>query len=528
MTASTISAGVPAPPINRTMITVSVMLATIMTQLDTTIANVALPHMAGSVSASADQITWVLTSYIVAAAIMTPTSGWFAARLGNKRVFVVAIIGFTVASALCGIAQSLGQIVVFRVLQGMFGAAMMPLTQAVIYDIYPVEERGQAMSIWAVGSMVSPVAGPVLGGWLTEDFSWRWVFYINLPLGILALLGVLTFLSDDKHKTPPKFDAMGFALLGLGVAALQLCLDRGQGRGWFDSTEIVIEAAVAAVALLLFLIHTLTAERSFVPLALFKDRNFVGSTVLGFIVGMLVFSVLALLPSLMQNLMGYPVVTSGIVSAPRGVGSVLAMFFAGRYSNRFDPRMMMLIGLILLSIGFFEMSGFSLDMDSSFLVITGFIQGLGMGLIFMPMSLLVFTTLQPSLRADGAGVNALIRNLGNSIGISLMEVMYTRNSAAVHARLSEPIRADNPIMQSSGQILSLASPQGVAGLVGEVSRQASMVAYIDVFRLMAIITLVIAPLVLCVRSPLSIRTEPSAMVESGARACQATLNAPAG
>ena len=239
---------VERPP-NRTMVLISIMLAMIMTVLDQTIANVALPHMAGSVSASADQITWVLTSYIIAAAIMTPTTGWLAGRFGRKRVFLISIVGFTVASALCGAAQNLDQIVIFRVLQGAFGAAMPPLSQAVMLDTYPLEERGPVMAIWSMGIMVAPIAGPVLGGWLTDNFSWRWVFYINVPVGVLSFLGVSTFLQDQRLGQKLRFDIMGFALLSIMLAAFQLCLDRGQDNDWFHSREIVTEAIVALAPL---------------------------------------------------------------------------------------------------------------------------------------------------------------------------------------------------------------------------------------------------------------------------------------
>jgi MFS transporter, DHA2 family, multidrug resistance protein len=295
---------------------------------------------------------------------------------------------------------------------------------------------------------------------------------------------------------------------------LQICLDRGQSKGWFDSTEIVIEAAVAATSFLMFLIHSATAESPFIPLALFKDRNFVGAAMLGFFTGMMVFSVLALLPSLMQNLMGYPVVTSGIITAPRGIGIVLAMAVAGQLANRVDPRALILLGLVMLSFAFFQMSQFSLQMDYRLLLFTGFIQGIASGLIFLPMSVLVFATLNPALRPDGAGAYALIRNIGNSMGISIMEAMFTRNSAVVHARLAEPIRPDNPVLQASQEVASLATPQGMAGIVGEVSRQAAMVAYVDVFRLMCVLTLFLAPVVLLARTPKSaVKSEEPMMVE---------------
>jgi DHA2 family multidrug resistance protein len=485
------------------MITVSVMLATIMTVLDSTIANVALPHMAGSMSASADQITWVLTSYIVATAIMTPVTGWLAGRLGVKRVFVIAIAGFTVASALCGAAQSLEQIVLFRLLQGAFGAAMMPLSQSVMLDTYPPEERGPAMAIWGMGVTVAPILGPVLGGWLTDDFSWRWVFYINLPIGAVALAGVLTFIPSDRNLVKRRFDLIGFTLLSFALAGFQLFLDRGQNNDWFASPETLIEASVTVVALILFIIHTVTTtDRPFLPPALLKDRNFVTASLMNLALGLLVFSVLAILPPMLENLMNYPVITTGIVTAPRGVGSMISMILVGRLVGRVDTRILITSGLILFAFSFFKMSQFSLGMDSTEVATTGLLQGLGTGLVFMPMTVLAFATLNPDLRADGTGVFALLRNVGNSAGISVLQAVLTRTTQVVHSRLVQPLTMDNPMARAPYLTTpySLTNSTGISALDGEVTRQASMVAYIDVYHLMFIASLALIPLVLVMKS----------------------------
>jgi DHA2 family multidrug resistance protein len=487
---------VEKPP-NRTMVLISIMLAMIMTVLDQTIANVALPHMAGSVSASADQITWVLTSYIIAAAIMTPTTGWLAGRFGRKRVFLVSIVGFTLASALCGAAQNLDQIVIFRVLQGAFGAAMPPLSQAVMLDTYPLEERGPVMAIWSMGIMIAPIAGPVLGGWLTDNFSWRWVFYINVPIGVLSFLGVSTFLQDHKFEQKLRFDIMGFALLSIMLAAFQLCLDRGQDNDWFHSREIVTEAIVAGLALYLFVIHTATTtKRPFVPVELLEDRNFVTATGLGLVVGLLVFSVLALLPPMTQTLLGYPVLTAGLVQVPRGIGSLISMFIAGRLVGRVDTRFLMIVGLALFAASFFGMSHFDLQMDSFPLVWTGFVQGLGMGFIFLPLTTLAFATLAPHLRGDGTGVFTLVRNLGNAAGISVMEAVFAQQSQVAHAGLTQNLTPGNPV---AAPLLN--GQTNLESLNDQVTQQASMVAYIDVFHFMFLTTLAAIPLVLLLRKP---------------------------
>ena len=488
---------------NRGLITASIMLATVMNSLDTTIANVALPHMAGSVSASADQITWVLTSYIVAAAIMTPMTGWLAGRFGRKQVFMISIIGFTVASALCGAAQSLGQIVGFRLLQGLFGAALIPLSQAVLMDIYPAEQQGPAMAMWGMAAILGPIVGPALGGWLTEDFSWRWVFYINLPLGALAFAGVSSFIHDHKHEEKIPFDFAGFVLLSVAIGSFQLFLDRGDDRAWFESSEIWIEASLAVLALGLFAFHTATAERPFLPRAMLRDTNFITATVFGFFIGILLFSTLALLPPMMETLMGYPVVTTGLVTAPRGVGSLISMFLVGQLIRRVDPRLIILAGLIISAGALFGMTRFSLQMDKSLFIWTGLFQGVGIGLIFVPLTTLAFATLSPGLRADGAGVFTLVRNLGSSAGISIMQALHTSNTQILHSVMVEHLRPDNPLARSPWLMapFSLTNPSGVALLTSEVERQASMIAYIDDFRLMLFVALALAPALLLMRRP---------------------------
>jgi MFS transporter, DHA2 family, multidrug resistance protein len=502
MTAQTAPHLLDQPAPNRPMMMISIMGAMIMTVLDQTIANVALPHMAGSVSASADQITWVLTSYIIAAAIMTPTTSWLASRFGRKQVFLVSIIGFTAASAACGAAQNLDQIVIFRVLQGGCGAAMAPLSQAVMLDAYPYEERGPIMAIWGMGIMIAPICGPILGGWLTDNFTWRWVFYINLPVGVFAAIGVWTFLHEEDRGHRVRFDIMGFALLSLMLGAFQLCLDRGQNKDWFQSPEIVVEAGLAGLALVLFVIHSLTTDDPFLPLDLLKDRNFTAATVLGLAVGLLVFSVLALLPTMTQTLLGYPVMTAGMVAAPRGIGSLISMAVAGRLVGRVDARILIIGGLLLFAASFLGMSTFDLQMDSWAIVWTGVVQGLGTGLVFTPMSVLAFATLAPNLRTYGTGVFTLVRNLGNSAGISIMEATFVSNTQVVHARLAGGISPENPnAVAALGGASAMSSPVTMAGLNGQVTAQASMVSYIDVFHLMFLTTLAAIPLVLLLRKP---------------------------
>ena len=493
-------APVPAP-VNRNMITLVVMLAAIMTMLDSTIANVALPHMAGSMSASAEQINWVLTSYIIAAAIMTPVTGWFAGRFGVKHTFLIAIIGFTLASALCGAAQNLAEIVLFRVAQGMFGAGMMPLSQAVMLDTYPVKERGQAMAIWGMGVTVGPILGPVLGGWLTDDFSWRWVFYINLPIGALCVAGVAAFLPANRPTHSRPLDWVGFLMLAVALAAFQLMLDRGQQNDWFSSGETVAEGVVAACALWMFVVHTVTKRPSFLPLALLRDRNFVTATLVNLSLGVLVFPVMAILPPMLETLMGYPVLETGLVTAPRGLGSIVSMFVVGRIINRVDPRVLIITGLGIYALSFRAMSHFALNMDWHAVATTGFVQGLGTGMVFTPVTVLAFGTLNPSLRPDATGFFALLRSVGNSAGISLLQATYTRLVQTVHNGLIGRLTPDNPMLRTPEMAgsMSLSTQAGMMSLNAEATRQASMVAYVDLYQLLFLGAVGVMPLILFLR-----------------------------
>ena len=494
-------AGAPA------LITVSVMLATIMQALDTTIANVALPHMQGSLSATQDQISWVLTSYIVAAAIMTPTSGFLSARLGRKRLFVWSITGFTIASILCGVATSLTEMVVFRLLQGVFGAALVPLSQSVLLDTYPREKHGSAMAMWGVGVMVGPILGPTLGGYLTEFYDWRWVFLINLPFGILALLGILAFVPETKRDRERPIDWFGFALFGIAIGALQMMLDRGELKDWFSSPEIVVEAVLAGLCFYMFLVQMTTHPRPFLSPRLFRDRNFVTGLFLIFMVGIVLLATMALLPPFLQNLKGYPVITVGFALAPRGIGTMVAMLIVGRLVNKLDPRLLMLTGLGMTALSLHQMAGFNLDTDVWALTWTGVLQGFGLGFIFVPLSAVTFSTLEPALRTEATGLFSLLRNLGSSIGISAVIMLLSRNTQINHASLSEHVTPFDPAWRAMlPDAWSLDTASGLAALNGEVTRQAATLAYLTDFQLMMWVTLLAIPLIFLLRRP---RREPA-------------------
>lgn len=495
---------VSAPAVaHRGFITLSVMLATIMQALDTTIANVALPHMQGSMGATQDQIAWVLTSYIVAAAIFMPLTGFLAARFGRKRIFIWSVIGFTVTSMLCGAAQSLPEIVVFRLLQGVFGASLVPLSQSVLLDTFPREQHGKAMAMWGVGVMVGPILGPTLGGWLTEYYNWRWVFYINLPFGLLAWLGLVTYIQETPIDRARRFDLLGFAMLGLGLGMLQMMLDRGETLDWFANPEIVAEAILAGLFLYLFVAHMFTHPAPFIEPGLFHDRNFSIGLLFIFVVGVILLATMALLPPYLQYLMNYPVIDVGLVLAPRGIGTMIAMITVGRLSGRVDPRYMIFAGLVIVSVSLWEMTHFSLDVTRWDIVQTGITQGLGLGFIFVPLSTITFATLAPHFRNEGTALFSLMRNLGSSIGISVVISFLSQHTQTNHAALAAYLTPFSLPLQAAVEsgAYALATPGGLARLNGEVTRQAASLAYLQDFRFMMWITLAAIPLVLLLRAP---------------------------
>lgn len=490
------SANTTAEVSNRGAITACVILATLMQALDSTIANVALPYMQGSLAASQDQIDWVLTSYIAVAAIMTPPAGYFTARFGLKRVFLISVIGFTVASMLCGMANSLTQIVLFRALQGAFGAALVPLSQSVLVTVYPRERHGFAMALFGMGVMVGPVLGPVLGGWLTESYSWRYVFYINLPIGLLCLLGMIAYLPDSAPKPGERLDWFGFGTLSIAIGAMQILLDRGETKDWFASGEIVIEAVVSCSAFYLFLAHTFTTKRPFVLPRLFRDRNLVAGTLFIAIVGLTYYASMALQPPYFQGLMNYPVVTSGLVMGPRGVGSMVAMLFVGRLMGRLDTRVLIAFGLGLTAWSFYAMTGWTPAVSATQIVVVTVIQGVGLGFLFVPLSAVALATLSAEDRTSGAGIFNLSRNIGSSIGISVVNALITQNTQINHAQLSRYITPANRALESRA-VAHFWNPMtagGRAALDATITLQAQIIAYIDDYKLLLWATLAAIPL----------------------------------
>ena len=484
------------------VITFAIMLATVMQVLDTTIVNVALPYMQGGLSATRDEISWVLTSYIVAAAVMTPVTGWISARFGRKRVFLWSVVVFTVMSMMCGLAESLSEMVAFRLMQGVAGAALVPLSQAILLDTYPRERHGQAMALWGVGIMIGPILGPTLGGYLTEYVDWRWVFYINLPVGIMAAMLILGFVPETKRRGDVPFDFMGFFLLSLAISALQLVLDRGERLDWFSSNEILIEAVLAGFGLYGFLVHAVTTKHPFLDLRLLKDRNYASSLVFIFIVGIILFSTLALMPPFLQSLLDYPVLTTGLSLAPRGFGTMLAMLVVGRLLKRVDARPIMMVGFALTAESLWEMSGFNMNIGVWDVVWTGIVQGIGLGCIFVPLSTVAYATLAPEHRNEAASVFSLMRNIGSSIGISVMFTSLDRFAQINHQDLGVYVNPFNPWFWRQGlpPVMDPSSQQGLAALNGMVTQQAELIGYLNDFKAMMVLCIVTMPMVWLMRS----------------------------
>ncbi len=471
------------------MITIGTMLATLIQGLDMTISNVALPYMAGTFASSYDEATWVLTYYIIAAAIMTPPTGWLSARFGRRRVFVVSIVGFVVASVLCGMCQTLTQAIVARALQGMAGAALTPLSQATLLDTYPRERHPQAMAIWGMGIMLGPILGPTLGGWLTFNLDWRWVYYINVPIGGIAAAVVFFYVPETRRQQPPRFDMLGFCFLSAAVAGLQIVLDRGEIDDWFSSPTIVTAAVVAGTGFFLFLVQILLGRDPFIRPDLFADRNFVLGLVLNVVVSILLMGTMSLFPPLLQDVLNFPVVTVGLLLAPRGFGTMAAMVVVGRLSRYIPPRFMILSGFLITAVAMHGMAGFSLQIGPREVLGYGLIQGFGLGMIFPVLVSSSFGSLSQTRRVEAAGVYNLVRNVGSSAGISIMTALVDHNTQVNHAIIAQAVTPfsrnlfENPVFR----FYDVLTARGTSFLNSEVTQQATMIAYIDDFKLMMIL-----------------------------------------
>jgi DHA2 family multidrug resistance protein len=485
----------------RLMITLAVMSATLIQVLDTTIVNVALPHMAGQLGATTDQISWVLTSYLVSSAIVMPLTGYFADTLGRKKFLLISISGFVAASALCGIAQNLAEIVLFRLLQGVFGAALVPLSQAIMTDAYPPEDRGKAMAIWGLGVMVGPVLGPTLGGWLTDVASWRWTFYINVPVGALSFFLATQYVKSAARRER-RMDWTGLVLLGAGVAGIQYMLDRGTTADWFSALDIRVAAAVGVIGLASFIAWSfMRGPNALFDLRIFKDRNFAMACLVMLSMGLGLFGGLVLQPILLEGLLQYPIVTTGLVMAPRGVATAIAMTVAGRLVGKVDVRYLIGTGMVLGAIGSWAMTRYSLDVSLFRIIWPAFVQGLGFGLIFVPLSAIAYLTLPRTRTAEAAGIYSLVRTIGAAAGISIVTTLVSRESQVNWNELGAHVTKFNPAVRAYLESLHLSptDPHAMAIIAAQIAQQAEMNALLDVFKLTAWSFVAMLPLVLLLR-----------------------------
>lgn len=498
------------PPARRALITAGVILTTLMTSIDSTIANTVLPQIQASVSASTEEILWVLTSFILAGTAMTPTIGWLERRYGRRTLLLVGLVGFTVASMLCGIATGIIELVIYRIVQGGTAALFVPLSQAILLDINPPKDHARAMSMWGMGAVLGPIIGPVLGGLITEQLNWRWVFFINIPIAVLGFIIMAAALPRRTHREQQRFDGFGFFFLVLALVGMQMVLDRGPSQEWFSSTEIWIYTGVSLFCAHIFFVHIFTTKDPIIHPSILGDWNYLLASLVIFLIGVLMFAGIAVLPTMMQGLLGYPVLTTGLTQITRGIGTFISMFMVGRLVGKFDNRLIIAVGVGLTGTSYYLMSGFSLDMDQTPILISGMFQGLGLGLIFIPLMAIAFTTIKPHLRTEAASFYTLIRNVGSSLGISMIGALQIYNMRIVGSQLSEHVTPDNPnLLAVMPPSLNLDTPQGQAVMEGMVTRQAAMVAYIDSFHLLFIMSLVILPLLFLLRTKSTAASKPA-------------------
>jgi DHA2 family multidrug resistance protein len=498
---ATAAAGVAADAgSSRFLVTLAVMAATVIQVLDTTIVNVALPHMAGELSATTDQISWVLTSYIVASSVVMPMTGFLSDRLGRRKYLLISIAGFVAASTLCGIAGSLTQMVVWRLLQGVFGASLVPLSQAIMVDTYPAHERGKALAIWGMGVMVAPILGPTVGGWLTEAVDWRWNFYINVPIGAVSLLLAFRFVPD----TPVKARAMdwwGLVFLAVFIGGLQYALDRGQQEDWLDSGAIRLALGVMAGGLAAFIWHVVTTQRHpLFSLRLFTDRNFTAASIVAASMGLSLFGGMLLQPLLFENILQYPTFDTGLAMMPRGLGSLVSMMLVGRILPRFGAKKLIYVGILVSLVGCWMMTRLSLDAGARDMIVPLLLQGFGIGFIFIPLSAVAFATLPKGLATEAAGVYNLLRSIGSSIGISIVSVYTPRAGQASWAALRGYIDPYRAALQHYLDPLHLkAQGQGLAIIAQQAAQQAQMLGLLQAFWLITASFVAMIPLVMLLK-----------------------------
>ena len=496
-----------APPVLQgarlKVVTIALILAPLIQVFDTTIVSIALRQMQGELSVTQDQVAWVLTSYLVTLSVMTPLWGVLGASYGRKPLILIAVAGFTLFALLSGLSHSLEEIMVWRALQGVFGAALLPLAMSWLLSLYPREDYSIAMSYWGVGMMFGPVMGPTIGGYVAEFYSWRWAFYLNVPLGILAFAMVGLLVPDVGRRPPRKFNYFGFVTLGISIATLQFMLDRGQRLDWFDSPVIIACALIGFAAFWMFMVNALTSDQPFIDTAIFSDRNYLGGTVLRTLFGVLLFGSLVLLPPFVQDIGGYTVLDSGLFMAPRGAGTMMASFFAVYFIRRFDPRKVMGLAMATIAITMWQLSTFTEDIDRTSLIVNNFIQGLAFGTFMLPLNSVAFTTMSAEQRDAGTAFYALLNNIGRGFGVAIFSTYLAYASQTYQAGLSEAVRPDNGILKhlELPALWSFTDPAGIAALDRTIARQAKLLAYISDFQLLAIVIAACIPVLFLMNNP---------------------------
>jgi DHA2 family multidrug resistance protein len=500
--------------INPWLIAVSVMFSTFMEVLDTTVVNVSLPHIAGSLSASIDEATWALTSYLVANAIILPMTGWLATMFGRKRLLMLSVVGFTAASFLCGLAPTLGSLIFFRILQGATGGALQPLSQAVLLEAFPPQDRGKAMGFWGLGIVVAPILGPVLGGWLTDTYSWRWVFYINIPVGIASIVMTKLYIFDPPYLRAEsrKVDYWGIGMLAVGIGALQFVLDKGQQEDWFSSTIITTLAVLSVVTIAALIFHELTTDNPIVDLRVFKERSYAVGVFLMTVLGFVLFGSMVLLPIMLQTLLGYPPLQAGIAMAPRGLGSFIMMPLTGLMTGRFDPRKLLAVGLVLGGSTLVWLGQLNLQAGYWDIFWPQLIQGAGMSLLFVPLTTVAMDPIPREKMGYATSLFNLMRNIGGSVGIAVTGTMLARRQQSMTSVLGSNVTefsasARMMFEQMRGAFMAAgadavtASQRAYAALFGMVQRQASIVSFVTLFQLLGIVFLAMLPLILLMKRP---------------------------
>jgi DHA2 family multidrug resistance protein len=500
--------------VNPWLIAVSVMFATFMEVLDTTVVNVSLPHIAGSLSASIDEATWALTSYLVANAIILPMTGWLASMFGRKRLLMLSVVGFTASSFLCGLAPSLGMLIFFRILQGATGGALQPLSQAVLLEAFSPRDRGKAMGFWGLGIVVAPILGPVLGGYLTDVYSWRWVFYINIPVGIASLVMTQLYIFDPPYLRTEKrsIDYWGIGMLAVGIGALQIVLDKGQQEDWFSSPFITTLAIISAATIVALIIHELVTENPVIDLRVFKARSYAVGVFLMTVVGFVLYGSMVLLPVMLQTLLGYPAVQAGIAMAPRGIGSFFMMPLTGLLTGRFDARKLLSLGLVVGGGTLLWLSRLNLQAGYWDIFWPQLIQGVGMSLLFVPLTTVSMDPIPRERMGNATSLFNLMRNLGGSVGIAVTGTMLARNQQRTISTLGSNVTIYDPATQSmfaqlrggfmaAGADAVTATNRAYGALFGVVQRQAAMVSFVGLFQLLAVLFFALLPLVLIMKRP---------------------------